>query len=278
VLNRKVMLVGVGVVGTLATSERARRYSSLSLRWAGQKGRSAVALALGLSGPVGADLAADGVPLVADLPQGFANAVQRGIEGYVPKVLVPAGAMAVEQTNPDGWESALFAVERGMDGTWEDPKFKAPAFKTVEDIHRRGQWAEVRGPVSPAMGTEAVPVVPLSSIGDIPDPWPVGSDVPVLPVLRRPRRFDRTLRFMEQQTKSDRAMGLLHRKWADDEEGRAAVHIANDPVGLHNELTRSGRIRMKGLPWQQRERTTGGKIRTAFGRAWSLINGTRNSS
>lgn len=196
------------------------------------------------------------------------------------------GYEEIDPTDPEGWEAALTKVERGVDqaagGTgWAEPvfsqpQFQAPAFGNVDDIEQRGMWAEVPGPLSPPMGM-APPVVALSSIGDIPDPWPIGAELPVAPApwinFRRNRRFAATRRFIEQQMRSDRALGKLHRHWASDVDGRAVVHIANDAEGLHNELVRSGRIKMKGLPWQQRKRMTNGRIKAIFGRVVKALTG-----
>lgn len=311
-LNRKaVVLVGSAVV-LLATSKRARRYSGLSLRWVAEKGRSGVVRHLASRRPEGASVAGNAVAPVVDLTEGFANAVRTELVsgrrggrmeahrqlvqdaasfGMDVRIAGPGGVAVLDNTNPEGWEIALTQVERGVDQAargsegaepaFGQPQFRPPAFGTVDDIEQRGMWAEVPGPLSPPMGM-APPVVALSSIGDIPDPWPVGAELPVAPApwinFRRNRRFAATRRFIEQQMKSDRALGKLHRHWASDEDGRAVVHIANDAEGLHNELVRSGRIKMKGLPWQQRKRTTNGRIKAIFGQVVKAVTSNRKGS
>jgi hypothetical protein len=318
----KAVITVAGVAGTLVASQRARDVSGAVLRWSHQKGypaaRQAVALLRGSEDDSGTNAGTS----VADLAKGFAGALDRGLaipeEWFVRIPATPAAAGIApdvprwveaelrgdtmvatrrpeaehEETAPFCWSDHVAMVEEGLDDQrpvkpiFVEPSFREPTFRDVADVEQRGRWADVTGPISPALGTEAVPVVITeASVGSIPEPWPPHVRLPRLSSkrapweeagLRRPRRHERMMDWVRRDARAEHAMGELHRKWADDTEGRAAVHIANDPVELHDELSRRGVIGEKVFSWRPQERTTGGTIRGWFGRIWP--GGNRGTS
>lgn len=311
----KAMIVVAGLAGTLVSSKQARDVTKAVGRYVAQKGLPAATGWVAHLRQSGGVLATDAGLPVLDLTQGFAAAAARGIvsgpsEGLVGRqmmvripatpaaaapvrvgvITAPTEVIGVNDTNPDGWESVLFQVEAGLDGErgdsgnrWREPTFRQPTYRELETAEGARRWAAVPGPISPPHGTGSVPIANGDHLGvivppPIPDPYPLGVEPPVADApwdevhLRRGRRFKRPTWTWKQEA----AIHRLHNSWRTD-EGRAAVHIANDPVGLHDELSRRGRIGAV-FAWQRPERTTDGFWTSARSRMSGWLGlGQKNS-
>lgn len=266
----------------------------LTQGFAGALARGVVTPSTG-EGWIGRQVRIQATPAAA-APAAISAEVPRWVEAELRGDVMTETSRRVEAAQEDtaqySWEDHVSMVEEGLDDqrpvkpVFVERTFREPAFRDVRDVEQRGRWADVPGPISPALGTEVIPVVvPESSVGAIPEPWPQGVRLPRLSNkkapwdeagLRRPRRHERMMEWLRHDARAEAAMGELHRKWADDTEGRAAVHIANDPVELHDELSRRGLIGEKVFRWRPQERTTGGSWRARLANLWP--GGSRRSS